>query len=162
MALLPSGSLKFLVQIFRAMPENEFFQSHAFWYIFLHNLRGAAICLGLSIFLGLGPFLILLVTGISLGMLSVFMQVLNKDLAFVISLLPHSIFEIPALFLSTAIGFRLAAAPFKKILSPQTRSLKREFINAVKAFIFIILPLLLLAALIEVFVSAQITKLFLK
>ncbi|MFH1404098.1 MAG: stage II sporulation protein M [Candidatus Altiarchaeota archaeon] len=67
----------------------------------------------------------------------------------------HGIFEVPALLLSAALGFRMGVSILKS--SPQGRF--NEFKKSVRdsGFIYltVVLPLLLIAAVIEVFLSAK-------
>lgn len=74
--------------------------------IFLKNLQTAVLCfLTARITFGILPGLILFFNGVLIGVLAVF---LHQDglsySSFVLHLLPHGIFELPALFLACAIG----------------------------------------------------------
>jgi len=79
-----------------------------------------------------------------------------RGLWLVLSLLPHGIFEIPALLISAALGLRLGLEwllPGAKGI--RLKTLKKNVINA-----FTLLPLILLllfiAAFAEVFISSRI------
>jgi uncharacterized membrane protein SpoIIM required for sporulation len=64
----------------------------------------------------------------------------------VLSLFPHGIFEFPAIVISLGFGLRLGMFVFSK-------NVKEEFFKrseqGIKVFIFLVLPLLFIAALIE-------------
>ena len=61
-------------------------------------------------------------------------------------ILPHGVFELPAIFLSLALGLRLGMFVFAK-------NRKKEFLDRLKKsmilFVFLVLPLLIAAAIIE-------------
>jgi stage II sporulation protein M len=61
-------------------------------------------------------------------------------------LLPHGIFELPALFLSAGLGLRLGTFIFRK---NKLKSLKNYLFESLRVFLFIIFPFLLIAAIIE-------------
>jgi len=61
-------------------------------------------------------------------------------------LLLYGIFELPAFLLSAAIGLRLGREVLKR---KNERHFKRELGKALKVFVILILPLLLIAAIIE-------------
>ena len=61
-------------------------------------------------------------------------------------LLPHGIFELPAIILSIGIGLKLGVEIWKK---DSWNVLKRNIIESLRFFIFIIMPLLVIAAIIE-------------
>ena len=61
-------------------------------------------------------------------------------------LLPHGIFEIPALILSLGLGLKLGFFIFTK---NKKKYLKDNLINSLRVFVYIILPLLIIAAIIE-------------
>ena len=61
-------------------------------------------------------------------------------------LLPHGIFELPAVIISIGIGIKIGLDIWKK---DAKQRLKRNFKEAIRLFIFVILPLLLIAGIIE-------------
>jgi len=98
--------------------------------------------------------------GIIFGILPVFGALLNGYvLGFVISrviegggvmvlwkLFPHGVFEIPALILSLGLGLRLGISIFSR--NPK-KGVKYNARNALRVFVFVILPLLIIAGIIE-------------
>jgi len=125
--------------------------------IFINNFSVALILFGCS-FIFFIPTIILLTNGLIIG---VFLELAyNLDslqpgmfITTILSLLPHGIFEISAFLLSAVLGINLALKLIfgRKILSPQKRF--SALITYIKKFIFIILPLLVIAALFEVTIS---------
>ena len=61
-------------------------------------------------------------------------------------LVPHGIFEIPAIIISFAIGIKFGAFIF---CDDKLKEFKFRLNNSLRVFFFIILPLLVLAAIIE-------------
>lgn len=59
-------------------------------------------------------------------------------------LLPHGIFELPAVFISLGIGLRLGVLLFKGV-----KDFKSGFYKSINLFLMIVIPLLILAAIIE-------------
>jgi stage II sporulation protein M len=122
--------------------------------IFLNNSVKTLIAILSGALLGLVPAVFLLANGAALGVafsLSVQTRGLWHSL---ISLVPHGIVELPAVFLGTGIGLYLGAHALKKLASRSEQSLRAEIFRALKFFCAVILPLLLLAALMEAFVTA--------
>lgn len=70
-----------------------------------------------------------------------------------ISLIPHGVFELPALFISAGLGMNIGWS----ILHPEGQSRVKTGIKALKygllAFITVVIPLLVLAAFLEMAVS---------
>ena len=61
-------------------------------------------------------------------------------------ILPHGIFELPAVFISLGLGLKFGTFIFqKKILE----SFRRFLWNSLRVFLLIVLPLLIIAAIIE-------------
>jgi len=60
-------------------------------------------------------------------------------------ILPHGIFELPAIFISLGIGLRLGTYAFQK----KKVSFKNWIFSSLRVFILIVLPLLIVAAIIE-------------
>jgi len=97
-----------------------------------------------------------IVAGPLLGIFPLFSAVLNcgvlgwvaheEGLIVFLAIVPHGMFELPAYFLSVAIGLRLAREVFKP---KDERQLKKELKKGFKVFLILIVPLFLIAALIE-------------
>lgn len=136
-------------------------------FIFLNNLKSAFFSIILGIIFGIFPIINSIMNGLILG------YVLAKSWAISgISdfwrILPHGIFELPAIFISLGIGLRLGISTLKNLivlgkekLKPSSKKttlkkekLSSELISAFYTFVLIILPLLVIAAIIEsIFIS---------
>jgi len=138
--------------------ENSF---KVFMKLFLNNLIASFGTVSLSFipFLFL-PVVTILIFGISIGLVfSANSLSINIDqLSLLLSILPHSILEIPAIIYASSIGIYLNIQISKKVI-PWTRHNSPSFSNLCKdagrSFCLIIVPLLLVAAFIEAFITPQ-------
>ena len=116
------------------------------------------------------PILVILIWGSIFGAL--FVDAGSRGISisnlFFCGILPHGIFELPAIFYSASIGTLMCFEFSKKIIrkhvaQAQTNSL--SFFNivreAARSYVFVIVPLLVLASLIETYITPFIVKSFL-
>jgi len=119
-----------------------------FLKLFLHNTLAAVTSAASGILFGIFPAISALVNGLMVGSVLVYTHT-HTDwnlLTGILSLLPHGVFELPAFFLSLAVGLRIGTWPLKK----EKRAFLVDTFNSSSAIFFkIIIPLLLLAAAIE-------------
>jgi len=64
-------------------------------------------------------------------------------------ILPHGIFELPAVMISLGIGIRLGVSFFSSLNKNSFKKFSGDFKNALKTLFFVVLPLLVIAAIIE-------------
>ena len=114
-------------------------------FIFFNNLKSSFFGMFLGIILGIFSFLTLATNGYILGFVST-RVVSSEGFTILWKLLPHGIFELPALLISMGLGMKMGTFVFKK---KKKKSLKDFFVNSIKVFLFIVIPLLFIAALIE-------------
>ncbi len=128
--------------------------------IFLNNIRALllAALLGLFSFGSLALILLLVPMGI-VGFFAGEMIPLGSDplTFFAAFILPHGLFELPAAIIATAFALRLGAS----IISPPPgvtagENLLHALADLVKIFVFVVLPLLLVAAWVEATITPQI------
>jgi len=111
--------------------------------IFLNNLQASFLAIVLGIVFGIFPLIILIVNGYILGFVS--REAANvKGLSVLWRLIPHGIFELPAVMFSVGLGIKIGTSVLSK-----KRETKTEFREALRFFLFIVIPLLLIAAIIE-------------
>lgn len=113
--------------------------------IFWNNFKASFFSTFLGIFFGVIPFFMSLSNGYILGFVSE-ISVSQYGILSLGSLLPHGIFELPAIFISIGIGFRLGNYVFKK---DKRKNLIKEIFEAFRVFLLIVVPLLVIAAIIE-------------
>lgn len=117
------------------------------WFIFSNNITSAVSSFALGAILGIFPFFNALFNGTLLG------YVYSKaapiaGFGVIWRLLPHGIFELPAIFIALGLGAYIGASFFGK---DKFRTFKSRFNKSLIAFLVIVLPLLILAAIIESF-----------
>lgn len=113
-------------------------------FITLNNIQSSFFGLFLGIFLGIFPVFSSIFNGYIVGFVSN-LSVSNAGFLSLFRLLPHGIFELPALFISLGLGLRLGAWVFYS----NKREFKKEFMGSLKAFVIIVIPLLIIAGIIE-------------
>jgi stage II sporulation protein M len=115
------------------------------WFIFWNNIRVSFIGMISGILFGIFPIL----TGISNGyMLGFISNIVAGGEGFfsLWKILPHGIFELPAVFISLGLGLKLGMFIFKK---QKVIYLKKNLYRSLNTFFLIVLPLLIIAAIIE-------------
>ncbi len=113
--------------------------------IFFSNTRSAFFSLFLGIILGIFSVTNIILNGTLIGYV-IHTLWIDGGILHVWKLFPHGIFELPALCISWGLGIKLGMFIFSKY---EGKELKRRFIGSIKAFIFIVIPLLLIAGIIE-------------
>lgn len=141
--------------------------------ILLSNLAAASLAIGL----GLVPFMFLptfgvMLNGAAMGVMSAFMTLRGVELGSLLlfGLVPHGIIEIPAFLYACTLGFALCLGLTRFVIhelfsrgnalapaSPSGPGPEESFTDLLKhtfrTFVLVIIPLILLAALIETFVT---------
>ncbi len=117
-------------------------------FIFINNLKSSFFALFCGVLFGIVPFAVSVVNGYVLGFVA------NKTIAaegylFLWRLLPHGIFELPAVLISIALGLKLGMFLFIYKGKNKLRELGKWLINSLRVFIFVIIPLLVIAGIIE-------------
>jgi stage II sporulation protein M len=114
-------------------------------FIFRNNMTSAFFGLFLGVILGIFPIMNVISNGIILGYVMKGVWI-DSGISNFWRIFPHGIFELPAVFISLALGLKLGMFVFSK--NPG-----REFLSRLKnsfiIFVVVVLPLLLVAAIIE-------------
>jgi len=114
-------------------------------FIFLNNLQGSFFGMVFGVVLGIFPIISIIANGYLLGFVAS-RSVQIGGVAILWKLFPHGIFEIPALIISLGLGLKLGFFIFQK---NKIKSFKKYFWNSLRVFLFVIIPLLIVAAIIE-------------
>lgn len=158
------GPLRFTPQDFQQQVGMQLLPPIDTFAIFWNNVRSLALAalLGLFSFGSLALILLLTPMGIA-GFLAGEVASLGYDpITFLIAfIVPHGLFEVPAAVLGTAFALRLGAS----IMSPPFgvtagENLLRALADLVKIFVFVVVPMLLVAAAIEAHITPQIVLWF--
>jgi len=115
------------------------------WFIFFNNLKVSFMGMILGIFIGIFPILTSISNGYLLGFVSSFVSDQNGFLS-LWKIFPHGIFELSAVFISLGLGVRLGMFIFEK---KKIKYIKSNLFNSLRVFFYIIIPLLIIAAIIE-------------
>jgi len=125
--------------------------------IYLHNLRATILSLFGGILLGLFPLFALLGLGTDIGAILYLSASYKMMSLFALGILPHGIFELPAVIIASAWGLKLGFGWIKKPKEGRMAFLKSTIREGLYIFLLVSV-LLLIAAIIE----GSLTPLFLK
>ncbi len=112
-----------------------------FAVIFLNNAFTCFLDIILGPLIGIFPLFSAFLNG---GLIGWFAR--EEGLIILFAIVPHGLFELPAFFISTAIGLKLGREVLKK---KSERHLKDELRKGLRVFFTLIILLLVIAALIE-------------
>jgi len=114
-------------------------------YILNNNLGNSFMIMLLGVFFGIFPVFTAVANGYVLGFIAE-KSVQTEGLSVLLRLFPHGIFELPAVIFAIALGIKLGMFWF-------AQNRKKEFLRrleqSLRVFLFVILPLLIIAAIIE-------------
>ncbi len=114
-------------------------------FIFTNNLKSALYGMLFGLFFGIFPLMNALTNGVILGY--VFRKTfVESGIGEFWRILPHGVFELPAVFISLALGLKLGMFIFSK---NKMEELRRRLLNSLVLFFCIVVPLLVVAAIIE-------------
>lgn len=130
----------------------------------LHNGQSDLIIIGLGII----PFVFVsgwyavftsVMSGVSVAVTATALG-MNPAAVLLVGMLPHGIFEFPAICLSTTTGLYLCSVITRKILRKDTDTFRVAIINMIRTFLCLILPLTIVAAIVEGNITGMIMSLF--
>ena len=122
--------------------------------IFLNNTLKTVLAILLGSLFGIIPAVFLLGNGIALGVIfSLSAQTRGLWLS-LLSIVPHGLLELPAVFLGTSIGLMVGSRVMKQFFRPPETTIGSELVQGLRFFITVILPLLFIAALVEAFLTS--------
>lgn len=128
--------------------------------LFTNNLRAMV----LGVLYGFIPFLYLpaLALGVNAAILGMLASLIDGQwLLLAAGILPHGIFELPALFLSLAAGLCLCKNINVYIRKNEKGVMKPLLLNILRVMVLLVLPLLVIAAVMETYVTPALMQLFL-
>lgn len=128
--------------------------------LFGNNLRAMV----LGVLYGFIPFLYLpaLALGVNAAILGMLASLIDGQwLLLAAGILPHGIFELPALFLSLAAGLCLCKNINVYIRKNEKGVMKPLLLNILRVVALLVLPLLVIAAVMETYVTPALMQLFL-
>ena len=114
-------------------------------FIISNNVQSTFLSIILGMFLGVFPLVSIVSNGYMLGFVSS-ISINNSGLLSLFRILPHGIFEIPAIFISLGLGLKTGMFIFHK---DKIKTFRDYFFNSLRVFLLIVVPLLILAGIIE-------------
>ena len=124
--------------------------------LLLNNWMAILMCVvyGFIPFLFL-PVLILFSNAYLVGVMGAYYHINGIPmLVFFAGILPHGIFELPALVIAAAMGFILCLTLVKKLLhTPNTPPMKELASDTLRTLLLVVFPLLLCAAVVEAYIT---------
>jgi uncharacterized membrane protein SpoIIM required for sporulation/ABC-type transport system involved in multi-copper enzyme maturation permease subunit len=156
----PTGSLRLgdiTTESFGGFEGSALFPAFSASSVFTHNLRSLLLAAGLAIFT-FGSFaVVLLMAPIAiLGFMAAQVGIAgyNPVLFLAVFVLPHGILELPAATLATAAALRLGLSV---VAPPPGMAVSQNWLQAlahfIKLFLLVVVPLLALAAVVEIYVT---------
>ncbi len=115
-------------------------------FIFFNNLQASFLGMILGIFIGIFPLINLFGNGFVLGF-AARLAIAQEGVGSLWRILPHGIFELPAIFIALGLGMKLGTFVSEK--KNRWKILKKNFVESLRVFVLVILPLLIIAAIIE-------------
>lgn len=114
-------------------------------FIFLNNLQSSFVGFFFGFIVGIVPLIFLVLNGFVLGFVSA-LAVESGGFGTLFYLLPHGIFELPAIFISLGLGIKFGSFIFRKDIG---KNFRKYLLEGLRVFVFVVLPLLIIAAVIE-------------
>ena len=139
-------------------PVAELSSFNLLWLIFLNNAIKTLVVILFGPLLGLPPFIFATFNGFLLGLIIQSLAPNSGYLVVIAGLAPHGVIEIPMLLLATGLGLLIGKESFKWLIR-QNSQVKLELGRALRIYYRWILAGLLVAALIEVFITPRLVHL---
>jgi stage II sporulation protein M len=154
LALQLQELLKQFAQVFRGLPKLQLTVA-----IFFNNSLKTLVVILLGPLLGLAPIIFLIVNGAILGAVMPAAAASAGIWSSIMTIAPHGVLELPAIFLGTSIALRLGAHAWRRLTGRADKTLLAELGDGLWIYFSLIIPLLLAAAAIEVYVTPLIVEL---
>jgi stage II sporulation protein M len=142
-------SLNTFVTGFHGLPKTKLAAA-----IFLNNSVKTLIVILFGALAGVIPAVFLVVNGAALGVVMALSAHSRGLWVSLLSIAPHGVLELPAVFLGTAIGLMIGMGVLRRIFGKPSVGLRIELGRAVRFFTLIIVPILFVAAIVEAYVTA--------
>ena len=121
--------------------------------IFLNNVVKTLLVIILGTLWGLVPVVFLAVNGYALGLV-LYLSIKSRGVwVSLLAIAPHGLFELPGVLLGASIGLMLGVRAFKRMFGKTETTASGELKRALGFFFVVIVPLLLVAAFVEAFIT---------
>jgi stage II sporulation protein M len=112
----------------------------------------------LGLFFGIGPVIFLIINGYTIGNLISFASSKVAVYKIGLAIIPHGIFEVPAILIASSYGLWWGVKNYRKFRYKD--SFRDDFSLPIKRYINIVIPLLLIGAFVEAYITPFIIRLF--
>ena len=137
-------AFKFIAEEFQGLSGGTLF-----FYILSHNLLASILILVSGVLVGIIPILAIGANGFLLGVLHrQAAEILGYSKA-ALEVLPHGVFESPALLIAASYGLWLGVMVVRRMRGKESTPLRFHIRHALRQFLAIVFPLLIVAAAIE-------------
>ncbi|WP_292460153.1 stage II sporulation protein M [Methanothermococcus sp.] len=130
-----------------------------FPFILTNNLKVIFLMLAGSITFGLSTFINLIFNGFNVGVLIGSTFQTNEPLKLIAGfILPHGIFEIPAMLISAVAGFKIPYEVIQYLRDKKEKPITEEDIKEFLKLALISIVLIVIAAFVEVYITPKIAN----
>lgn len=133
-------------------------QLQLFVKIFLNNYLSTLLTLLIGLLFGLGPVLFLLINGFAMGNLISFASTRVSLYKIGLAIVPHGIFEVPAVLIASSYGLWWGVKNYRRFRYQD--SFRKNFALPLRRYLHYVVPLLLIGALVEAYITPYIIRLF--
>lgn len=124
--------------------------------IFANNAIKTLLVIVLGIAFAIVPLAFILVNGLAIGVV-LHLTAQSKGLAYsLLATVPHGVFELPGILAGAAIGLMLGTKAIRRLSRRSELKIGAEMSRALKIFASTIVPLLLIGAITEAYLTAAI------
>jgi stage II sporulation protein M len=124
--------------------------------IFANNAVKTLLVIVLGIVFAIVPVVFIVVNGVAIGVV-LHLATESKGFAYsMLAIVPHGLFELPGVLSGAAIGVMLGSKAIKRLFRKSEFKVGFELSRAVKIFVSTIVPLLLIGAITETYLTAAI------
>lgn len=127
-----------------------------FLYIFLNNSVKAFLVVLFGFFFGIVPIFFVFTNANLIGLILAVFGPREGFVRVALSLLPHGIFEIPAVLMASGYGLWLGVKFFRKLRYGEPFA--EAFRFSLRKYFLVVLPLLFIAALIEAYITTMLVR----
>lgn len=122
--------------------------------IFANNAVKTLLVIVLGIAFAIVPLVFVLVNGVAIGVV-LHLATQSKGLAYsLLAIVPHGVFELPGVLCGAAIGLMLGNKAIRRLFRKSEFKVGPELSRALKIFATTIVPLLLIGAITEAYLTA--------
>lgn len=126
--------------------------------IFVNNGFKTFLVIVLGLLCGVVPVVFILANGFAIGFLLHLSTESTGLFGSLLAIVPHGVFELPGVLLGASIGLLLGTRAIKRLLGKSESKLGLELGQGLRFFWSVIIPLLLLGAFVEAFVTSALVS----